>query len=206
MSSPKASNESLADRLIKAEVYEEFCALMFGQRMRYEDLLEQLEKWNLSSSMGGLHRFSESHRSQWILARAKAQHEAMLHDAGTTLDAAQRKLVAENLFNLAASPEVSDKTLLKMRDQEIKLAELRQAEVKLSFDERKLEQAQELIDMQKRKIEALEAQAEAAKRAAIAAKEKLSTAVMDDATRETLMDEIDAIMLNRRKPAAKPTA
>lgn len=204
MSSPKASNESLAGRLIKAEVYDEFCALMFGQRMRYEDLLEQLERWNISSSMGGLHRFSESHRSEWILARARAQHEAMLHDAGTTLDAAQRKLVAENLFNLAASPEVSDKTLLKMRDQEIKLAELRQAEVKLTFDERKLEQAQELIDMQKRKIEALEAQAEAAKKAAENAKATLQSGGMSEETRQQLMEEMDRMILGKvpEKPKA----
>jgi hypothetical protein len=166
MSSSKASNESLADRLIKAEVYDDFCALMFGQRMRYEDLLEQLEKWSLSSSMGGLHRFSEAHRSQWILARAKAQHEAMLHDAGTTLDAAQRKLVAENLFNLAASPEVSDKTLLKMRDQEIKLAELAHDKLKIEQAERKLEQAQELIEMQKAKIAEMKAEAERQRQAA----------------------------------------
>jgi hypothetical protein len=154
---PPPSNESLADRLVRAEVYDEFCALMFGQRMRYEDLLEQLEKWNLSSSMGALTRFSDAHRSQWILARARAEYKATLEDSGSTLDAAQRKLVAENLFNLAASPEVSDKTLLKMRDQEIKLAELAHDKLKIEQGEKKLVQAQELIELQKRKLEAYEA-------------------------------------------------
>lgn len=133
------SNESLAERLIKAEVYEEFCALMFGQRVRYEDLLEQLESWQISSSLGALTRFSDSHRSQWILARAKAEYKAMLEDSGTTLEAAQRKLVAENLFNLAASPDVSDKTLLQMREQEIKLAMLEHDKVKIAQAERKLQ-------------------------------------------------------------------
>lgn len=133
------SNESLAERLIKAEVYDEFCALMFGQRLRYEDLLEQLERWSISSSLGALTRFSDSHRSQWILARAKAEHKAILEDSGSTLDAAQRKLVAENLFNLAASPEISDKTLLKMRDQEIKMAELAHDKLKIEQAERKLQ-------------------------------------------------------------------
>lgn len=192
MSDKTKSNESLADRLIKAEVYEEFCALMFGQRMRYEDLLEQLEKWSLSSSMGALTRFSESHRSQWILARAKAQHESMLHDSGTTLDAAQRKLVAENLFNLAASPEVSDKTLLKMRDQEIKLAELEHDKIKISQAEKKLDQAQELIDLQKRKIEALEAQAAAA--AAKIEELRDPAKAADPEMRQRILDEVDRAM------------
>lgn len=192
MSDKTKSNESLADRLIKAEVYDEFCALMFGQRMRYEDLLEQLEKWSLSSSLGALTRFSESHRSKWILARARAQHESMLHDSGTTLDAAQRKLVAENLFNLAASPEVSDKTLLKMRDQEIKLAELEHDKIKIGQAEKKLEQAQELIDLQKRKIEALEAQATAA---AAKIQELRDPAKADDPEmRQRILDEVDRAM------------
>jgi hypothetical protein len=192
MSDKTKSNESLADRLIKAEVYDEFCALMFGQRMRYEDLLEQLEAWSLSSSMGALTRFSESHRSQWILARAKAQHESMLHDSGTTLDAAQRKLVAENLFNLAASPEVSDKTLLKMRDQEIKLAELEHDKIKISQAEKKLDQAQELIDLQKRKIEALEAQATAA--AAKIEELRDPAKAADPEMRQRILDEVDLAM------------
>lgn len=159
MNSP--SNESLASRLHKAEVYDEFCALMFGQGVAYEDLLEQLEKWNLSSSMGALSRFSDSQRSQWTLARAKAQYEATLNDAGSTLDEAQRKVVAERLYNLAASPAISDKTLLKMRDQEIKLAELAHDAQRLKQAETALAQKQELIEMQRRKIEALEAQKQA---------------------------------------------
>ncbi len=185
------SNESLADRLVRAEVYDEFCALMFGQRMRYEDLLEQLEQWSLSSSLGALTRFAESHRSQWILARAKAQYESILTDSGSTLEAAQKKLVAENLFNLAASPELSDKTLLKMRDQEIKLAELRQAEVKLEHDERKLAQAQELIEMQKQKIASMEAREQAEKAAAEAA---LTKATHDGGMTEETMKIIRAAL------------
>lgn len=192
MSDKTKSNEALADRLVRAEVYDEFCALMFGQRMRYEDLLEQLEQWSLSSSMGALTRFSESHRSQWILARAKAQHESILNDSGSTLEAAQRKLVAENLFNLAASPEVSDKTLLKMRDQEIKLAELAHDKLKIEQGEKKLEQAQELIDLQKAKIKALEAQA-------IAAASKLTelrdpAKAADPEMRQRILDEVDRAM------------
>lgn len=184
-------NESLADRLVRAEVYDEFCTLMFGQRMRYEDLLEQLEKWSLSSSMGALTRFAESHRSQWILARAKAQYESILTDSGSTLEAAQRKLVAENLFNLAASPEVSDKTLLKMRDQEIKLAVLEHDKLKIEQGEKKLAQAQELIEIQKQKIASLEAKEQAEKAAAEAA---LNKATHDGGMTEETMKIIRAAL------------
>lgn len=203
MSDKTKSNEALADRLVRSEVYDEFCALMFGQRMRYEDLLEQLEQWSLSSSMGALTRFSESHRSQWILARAKAQHESILNDSGSTLEAAQRKLVAENLFNLAASPEVSDKTLLKMRDQEIKLAELAHDKLKIEQGEKKLEQAQELIEMQLRKIQALEEQSIATKKIAENAKAALNSGGMDEETRHRLMEEMDRMILGTNAAKVK---
>ena len=100
----------------------------------------------------------------------------MLEDSGTTLEAAQRKLVAENLFNLAASPDVSDKTLLQMREQEIKLAMLEHDKVKIAQAERKLEQAQELIEMQKAKIAEMKAEAE---RQRIAAEEAMLKATKD---------------------------
>lgn len=186
------SNESLAERLIRAEVYDEFCALMFGQKMRYEDLLEQLESWQISSSLGALTRFSDSHRSQWILARAKAEHKAILEDSGSTLDAAQRKLVAENLFNLAASPEVSDKTLLKMRDQEIKLAELAHDKLKIEQGEKKLAQAQELIELQKAKIE--EQRAQAAEAAAQIEQLRDPAKAADPEMRKRILDEVDRAM------------
>lgn len=186
------NNESLAERLVRAEVYDEFCALMFGQKMRYEDLLEQLESWQLSSSLGALTRFSDSHRSQWILARAKAEHKAILEDSGSTLDAAQRKLVAENLFNLAASPEVSDKTLLKMRDQEIKLAELANDKIKIEQGEKKLAQAQELIELQKAKIE--EQRAQAAEAAAKIEQLRDPAKAADPEMRKRILDEVDRAM------------
>lgn len=132
------SNESLAERLQAAGVYDEFCALMFGQRMRYEDLLEQLEKWNISSSMGALSRFGDSQRSAWTLARAKRETQELLADESIDLDAAQRKVVAERLFNLAAAPDIGDKTLLKLRDQEIKMMQLQHDRTRLEQAERKL--------------------------------------------------------------------
>lgn len=158
-----SDNESLWKKLHTAEVLDEFCALMFDQQSRYEDLLEQLEKWGISSSMGALSRFSDSHRSTWTLQRAQRQYESVLSDNGVDLDEAQRKVVAERLYNLAASPHISEKALLKMRDQEIKLALLNHDRQRLEQAEQTLQQRQEVIDLQKRKIEALEAQANAVK-------------------------------------------
>lgn len=144
-------NLSLADRLRGAELYEEFATRMFGEAERYADLLEWLEQHGISSSMGALSRFKDSHQSAWTIERAKRQHEATLRDAGVDLDEAQRKLVAERIFNLAASTHLTDKHLLKLRDQEIRLAQL-------DNDRRKL-------DMAERKIAALEAQVQAAEAA-----------------------------------------
>ena len=176
-------NESLWKKLHKAEVLEEFQALMFDQQMRYEDLLEQLEKWGISSSMGALSRFADSQRSSWAMARAKRQYEAMLSDEGVDLDEAQRRVVAERLFNLAASPHISEKALLKLRDQEIALSKLRQDEQRLKQNEKRLEQAQEVIEMQRRKIEAMEAE-EAARKAK--AEEAVSKAKDGGASEETI--------------------
>jgi len=143
--SAKPDNESLWKRLHRAEVLEEFCELMFAQEARYEDLLEQLEEWGISSSMGALSRFSDSQRSQWTLMRAKRQYEAMLRDEGVDLDEAQRKVVAERLYNLAASPAISEKALLKMRDQEIALATLKQNDRKLKLMEAKMKEANDIL-------------------------------------------------------------
>ena len=185
-------NESLAERLNKAEVYDEFCALMFDQRMHYDELLEQLEKWGISSSLGALSRFKGSHRGHWALERAKREEKEFLSTHGAELDETTRKLIAMRIFQDAASPETSTKDVLRMRDQELQMAKLKQDAVKLEQAERKLSQAQELIDLQKRKIEALEAQAEAA---ATKLNELRDPEKADDpAMRQRILDEVDRAM------------
>lgn len=186
------SPDSLAERLHLAEVYEEFCELMFGQLVRYEELLEQLEKWGISSSLGALSRFKASHRGPWAMERAKREERDFLAKHGADLDASTRQLVAMRIFQDAASPETSTKDVLRMRDQEIQLAKLKQDAVKLEQAEKKLDQAQQLIDLQKRKIEALEAQA-------IAASEKLDelrdpSKADDPEVRQRILDEVDRAM------------
>lgn len=149
-------NESLAERLNKAEVYHEFCALMFDQRMHYDELLEQLEKWGISSSLGALSRFKGSHRGHWALERAKREEKEFLSSHGAELDETTRKLVAMRIFQDAASPETSTKDVLRMRDQELQMAKLKQDAVKLEMVERRLGQLQDLVDIQKRKIDLME--------------------------------------------------
>jgi hypothetical protein len=136
--SAKPDNESLWKKLHKAEVLEEFCALMFDQRWRYEDLLEQLEKWSISSSLGALSRFWDSNLSTWSFQRAKRQYRSMLEDEGLDLDEAERRVVAEQLYNAAASPNTSTKDLIKMRELHVKAAVLKQNERKLEQAERRL--------------------------------------------------------------------
>jgi hypothetical protein len=132
------TSDSLYKRLLDKELLDDFCELMFGQAVRYETLLEKLDEWGVPSSMGALSRFADSQRSEWSVRRARRQYEAMLADEGVDLDEAQRKLVAERLFNLAASPTISEKALLKMRDQEIALVKLRQDGKKLELAERRM--------------------------------------------------------------------
>lgn len=149
-------NESLFERLDKARVYDEFCALMFDQRMTYEELLEQLEKWGISSSLGALSRFKGSHRGPWAMERAKREEKEFLTTHGAELDETTRKLIAMRIFQDAASPETSTKDVLRMKDQEIQMAKLRQDAVKLEMAERRLAQLQQLIDIQERKIKTME--------------------------------------------------
>jgi hypothetical protein len=203
MGARPAINESLFERLHAAEVYEEFTALMFDQRMHYEELLEQLEKWGISSSLGALSRFKVSQRGPWAMERAKREEKEFLADNGAELDETTRKLVAMRIFQDAASPETTTKDVLRMKDQEIQMAKLKQDAVKLGQAERKLSQAQELIDLQKRKIEALEEQATAARLAAEKAKDAIKSGGMDDATRAMLIEEMDRMILGTTAAAKK---
>lgn len=182
----KVQPGSLADQLLKAEVYDEFAVMMFDQGKGYEDLLEDLEKWGISSSLAALSRFWASQRSQWTLRRARQMAEETLRLDPAELDEAQKRLVAERVFDLAASQNISEKGILRLRELEIKAEQLRN-------DARKLDQAE-------RRIKALEDQAEAAMRAAQRTKDALKSGGMDDATRERLIAEMDHLILGAPKP------
>lgn len=159
---PAINLEPLADRLSKAEVYEEFCALMFDEELHYDDLLEALEKWGISSSKGALSRFKVSHRGNWAMERAKREEKEFLTTHGADLDESTRRLIAMRIFQDAAAPNTSTKDVLRMAELEVQKAKLQQDAVKLKQAQTKLEQQQQLIDIQERKIAGLEAEKRAA--------------------------------------------
>lgn len=154
---------SLAEQLHAAEMYEEFCELMFGVGTPYDELLTKLEEWNIYSSMGALSRFKHSHRGPWAMERARREQKDFLEQHGADLDDATRRMVAMRIFTDAASPDTSTRDVLRMRDQQLQLAKLEQDAVKLEQANRKLDQAQELIEFQRRKIEAMEEKEKATK-------------------------------------------
>lgn len=156
-----SATPSLADRLKTEGVFDEFAELMFGVGTRYEDLLEQLEKWGISSSLGALSRFRASHRGPWAMERARRAEKDFLEQHGANLDEAERRMVAMRIFQEAANPNTTTKDVLRMRDQHLGGAKLqlerekvKQAEVKLQQAERKLEQAERKLKLLESKIEA----------------------------------------------------
>lgn len=74
------------------------------------------------------------------------------------------------------------------------------ANKQLEQKDKAIAQKDQEIEMQRRKIEAQEALLEEARQAAARAKETLKSGGMDDATREALMEEVDAIMLGKPRP------
>ncbi|MBB5033160.1 hypothetical protein [Prosthecobacter vanneervenii] len=150
------TNESLLSRLQKAEVQDEFEALMFDQKMHYTDLLEQLEKWSISSSLGALSRYKASRGGPWAMERAMRQEREFLEGHGADMDEATRKLVAMRIFQDAASPETSTKDVLRMREQEIQMAKLKQDAVKLEQAERKLALLESKVGTAKEAMESAE--------------------------------------------------
>jgi hypothetical protein len=150
MSDRKHREGSLADQLVKAKVYDEFCALMFEQHVKYGDLLEQLEKWGISSSLGALSRFWDSERSAWTITRARRMAEETVKMAPADWDEVQKRVVAERVFSLAASPNVSEKGIIKLRELEIKAQKLENDARRITILEGKMQEAsaklQELRD------------------------------------------------------------
>lgn len=200
-------NESLSEKLKKAEVFGEFCELMFAHEVGYSELLEQLEKWSISSSMGALSRFKSSHIGQWSMDRAKKEERDFLLQHGADLDEVTRNLVAVRIFQAAANPNTSSKDVLKIKDMLLREAQMKQdlkkLEQELGIKTRALDQKDELIDMQLRKISALEEQANATKKIAENAKAALTSGGMDEATRQQLMEEMDRMILGTTAAKAK---
>lgn len=152
-------NEWLADKLKAKEVFEEFVELMFGLEIEYAELLEQLEKWGISSSMGALSRFKRSHIGPWSMDRAKREEREFLAKHGADLDEVTRNMIAVRIFQASANPNTSNKDVLKIKDLLLREAQMRQdlkkLEQDLSLKTRALEQRDEEITMMREKLEAM---------------------------------------------------
>lgn len=192
----KADNESLADKLKAKEVFDEFVELMFGLETEYSELLERLEKWGISSSMGALSRFKASHVGWWSMERAKKQERDFLTQHGANLDQVTLNMIAVRIFQAAANPNTTNKDVIKIKEMLLREAQMKQdlkkLEQELALKTRALDQKDEQIDMQRRKIEALEAQANAAA-------EKLNelrdpSKAADPEMRQRILDEVDRAM------------
>lgn len=173
-------------------VFDDFCELMFGVQMRYEELLEELEKWGVSSSLASLSRFKTSWHGAWSLERARKAAEQALQDE--ELDEAERKAVAQQLYNAAANPNTPTKVLLRMRDQHYGAARLKIEVEKLKQAKVKLEQAERKLEQMERKVAAQEALLEEQRAAAARAKQTLEGAAMDEETRARVLAEVDRAM------------
>jgi hypothetical protein len=173
-------NESLSEKLKKAEVFGEFCELMFAHEVGYSELLEQLEKWSISSSMGALSRFKSSNIGQWSMDRAKREERDFLIQHGADLDEVTRNLVAVRIFQAAANPNTSSKDVLKIKDMLLREAQMKQdlkkLEQELGIKTRALDQKDTIIQMQLDKIAEMKAEAE---RQRIAAEEAMLKATKD---------------------------
>lgn len=191
-----ADNVSLREKLKTADVFDEFVELMFDAEMHYDELLEKLESWNISSSLGALSRFKAAHIGWWSMERAKNEEREFLTTHGDKLDDVTRNLVKTRLFQAAANPNTSTKDVLKMKDLLIREAGLENDVKKLAEDVRQrdeaLKQKQVQLDLQQRRVEALEAQA-------AAAAEKLNDLrdpekAEDPEIRQRILDEVDRAM------------
>ncbi len=204
---PATDNEALYDKLKRANVLDEFMELMFAHGTHYDDLLEQLEKWGISSSLGALSRFKASHLGAWSFERARQQEKDFLTQHGGDLDELTRNALRVRIFNDAASPNTSTKDVLKMQDLRLREANTKLDVERLQNDVRQkdkaLEQKDRALEQSERRVEALEAQAAATKLAAEKTKDAIKSGGMDDATRAALIAEMDRMILGTTAAAAK---
>lgn len=159
-------NQSLRDKLKAADVLDEFLELMFAHEKHYDELLEQLETWGISSSMGALSRFKASHIGPWSMERAKNEERDFLEKHGADLDEVTRRMIAQRVFQLAANPNTTSKDVLKMKDLLLREANMKLDIQRLENDIRQrdkaLEQKDRALEQAERKVAALEEQKKAA--------------------------------------------
>jgi hypothetical protein len=156
--------DSLAARLKRASLFDEYFLWVFSERPSFSERLEWLEKHSCSTSAGAVHRLHRSPEAAvWRAAEAAKARKAMDSNLPKDLEETFRKSLLNARFNEVmgelSHKEMMDHYQLELDSAHLKLKE-RQVALKEKIDPAKLAQAD-------RRISLLE-------NAAVAAKEKLA--------------------------------
>lgn len=148
--------DSLAARLKRAGIFDEYFCWVFGERPSFADRLEWLEKHGCSTSAGAVHRLHRSPEAAvWRTAEAAKARKAMEANLPKDLEETFRKSLLNARFNEVmgelSHKEMMDHYQLELDSAHLKLKE-RQVALKEKTDPAKLALAE-------RRITLLEAQA-----------------------------------------------
>lgn len=120
------------------EQRDELLAFFIDKRGTYDAAKDMLAEQGIETSIGALANFYQRERSVFTIERAKHWLKETAEMIPGEIEDAERRAIAQKMFELAASAETSEKGLLKMRDQHIKLAQLKVAERRVAMLEAKL--------------------------------------------------------------------
>lgn len=153
--SNESRSDSLAVRLTRLELLDEYFTWFFSQRPSFADRLEWLEKHDCTASAGSLHRLHNSPEARTyraaFAAQARAQLDASLPDMSAT--------IRESLLNQRYNAVLGELSHGELMDH---LAVQRaEAELKLKAENTKLKKQD--LSLKERRIALLEQNAASAK-------------------------------------------
>jgi hypothetical protein len=144
---PKRRPDSLAAKLTP-EQREELITLMVETGISLaaaRDKCAREFKLDPPPSLATLSRFFSSERSTHSLTRARRLAEEIGFSL-PELEEAERRLVAQQIFELGARPDTPPKVILRMKELHLKAAQMELDKKKLALAERKLAGAKEVIE------------------------------------------------------------
>ncbi len=141
--------DSLAARLKRAGLFDEYFCWVFSERPSFSDRLEWLEKHSCSTSAGAVHRLHRSPEAAvWRSAEAAKARRAMEANLPKDLEETFRKSLLNARFNEVmgelSHKEMMDHYQLELDSAHLKLKE-RQVALKEKVDPAKLAQADRRI-------------------------------------------------------------
>jgi hypothetical protein len=154
----ESRSDSLAARLKRADLFDEYFAWWLQERPSFACRLEWLEKHGCTGTAGALHRLHRSSEAaQWRMAEAAKARAVMDANLPPDIDITIRKALLDQRFN-AAMGELSHKELMDHLSIETETE-------KLKLKERALNQKDQDLALAERRVEMLEANATQAKAA-----------------------------------------